>query len=68
MEIIRTEHLLDENVGLEIIPDMDTLKKVMKKVIDHSSYTYCGEERTVRAVKEIFAEYRKNTEDLNGNS
>lgn len=57
MKVIQLEYLLDENVRLETIPDMETLKKVMKKVIDNSSYTNCKEEKVVRAVEDIFAEY-----------
>lgn len=39
----------------------------MKKVIDHSSYMHCKEDMVIRAVEDIYNEYKKiNIENKGG--
>jgi len=55
-KMLTVQEILDENTRIETIEDKETLKNVLRSIIDVTSYSVKKDD-IVKATKEIYREY-----------
>ena len=55
-KMLTVQEILDENTRIETIADKETLKNVLRSIIDVTSYSIKKDD-IVKATKEIYREY-----------
>jgi hypothetical protein len=55
-KVLTLQEILDENTRIETIKDEETLKKVMREIIDVTSYKVT-KDGIIKVTKEIFREF-----------
>jgi hypothetical protein len=55
-KMLTVQEILDENTRIETIADKETLKNVLRSIIDVTSYSVKKDD-IVKATKEIYREY-----------
>jgi hypothetical protein len=56
-KVLTIQEILDKNTRIETITDKETLKNVLRAIIDVTSYSKIGEDDMIKVTKEIFREY-----------
>lgn len=59
-KIITIQEILDENTRIETIKDEETLKNVLRAIIDVTSYQKFKKDDIIKVTKEIFREFDIN--------
>jgi hypothetical protein len=56
-ELLTIQEILDENTRIETIKDQETLKNILRAIIDVTSMSKIKKEDIIKVTKEIFREY-----------
>ncbi len=56
-KILTIKEILDENIRIETITNKETLKNVIREIIDATSYSKVKREDIMEVMEEIYKEY-----------
>lgn len=56
-KIITVQEILDKNTRIETITDEETLKNVLRAIIDVTSYSKIKKDDIIKVTKEIYREF-----------